>query len=80
MDVVIMREFFGWATLWGAVFTLFTVGMVALAGDAIHRLHGSWFPLSRETFTLVVYGFISLLKLGVILFALVPYLALVMMG
>lgn len=80
MDITLLREFFGWATIWGAVFTLLTFLLAVAAGDWIHRVHGRWFPMPRETFTIWLYGFISLLKLGVILFGLVPYLALVMMS
>ena len=44
--------------------------------DAIHRLHGRWFQLSRERFDLVSYAGMALYKIGVLLFNLVPWLAL----
>lgn len=44
--------------------------------DAIHRLHGRWFRLTPERFDLVSYGGMALYKIGVLLFNLVPWLAL----
>lgn len=44
--------------------------------DAIHRLHGRWFRLTPERFDLVSYAGMALYKIGVLLFNLVPWLAL----
>ena len=44
--------------------------------DGIHRLHARWFRLTPERFDLVSYAGMALYKLGVLLFNLVPWLAL----
>jgi len=47
-----------------------------LAHDGIERVHGRWFRLSREQFDALHYGGMSIYKLGIILFNLVPLAAL----
>jgi hypothetical protein len=48
----------------------------ALAHDWMHRFHGRWFHLSVEHFDAVHYTGMALFKLGIILFNLVPCVAL----
>jgi hypothetical protein len=47
-----------------------------LARDLMHRLHGRWFQLSRQQFDIIPYAGMGIFKLGIILFNLVPYVAL----
>jgi hypothetical protein len=51
-----------------------------LARDFMHRLHGRWFPLSVEQFDAIHYAGMAIFKLGIILFNLVPYIALRIVG
>jgi hypothetical protein len=48
--------------------------------DAIHRLHARWFRLTPERFDLVSYAGMAAYKIGVLLFNLVPWLALTWLG
>jgi len=47
-----------------------------LAHDWIYLLHGRWFHLSVEHFDMLHYAGMSIFKIGIILFNLVPYIAL----
>jgi hypothetical protein len=51
-----------------------------LAHDWMHRLHGRWFHLSVEQFDTAHYMGMALFKLGIILFNLVPFIALHIVG
>lgn len=51
-----------------------------LARDFMHRLHGRWFHLSVEQFDAIHYAGMAIFKLGIILFNLVPYIALRIVG
>jgi hypothetical protein len=51
-----------------------------LAHDWMHRLHGRWFHLSVEQFETAHYMGMALFKLGIILFNLVPFIALHIVG
>jgi hypothetical protein len=53
--------------LWFAIFVL--------GHDWLHRLHGRWFRLSREQFDSIHYAGIAHYKVGILLFNLVPWIA-----
>ena len=46
------------------------------AHDWMQRVHGKWFRLSREQFDALHYDRMSIFKIGILLFNLVPFLAL----
>jgi hypothetical protein len=50
------------------------------AHDWIQRIHGRWFRLSRDQFDVRHYAGMSVFKLGIILFNLVPFVVLSIVG
>jgi len=50
--------------------------MVYVGHDFMYRIHGKWFKLSEEKFDAIHYALIGFFKLSMILFNIVPYLAL----
>lgn len=59
----------------GFVLLLISVGVILLAGDSVHRLHGDMFGLSKHEVELVFYCAIVVIKLLVLIFFFVPWLA-----
>lgn len=59
-------------------FLILTVWFLAFmfAHDALYRLHTVWFKMTREQFDSIHYLSMAIYKVGVLLFNLVPYLAL----
>jgi hypothetical protein len=51
-------------------------GVFVYAHDWMYRLHTRWFKLSGETFDALHYAGLSIYKIGIILFNLVPLVAL----
>jgi len=51
-------------------------GVFVYAHDWMYRLHTRWFKLPVETFDALHYAGLSIYKIGVILFNLVPLIAL----
>ncbi len=51
-------------------------GAFWLAHDWLYRLHARWFKLSTETFDALHYAAMAAYKLGIMLFFLVPFVAL----
>jgi len=49
---------------------------LALAHDFIYRIHRQWFNLSMERFDAIHYALMGFFKLCIILFNIVPYVAL----
>ena len=80
MDLVALRTFFMWCTAIDAVLLIVTFLFCAFGGSWIYRMHSRWFAMPRETFNVVVYGFLGIMKMLFVVFNLVPYLALLIMG
>jgi hypothetical protein len=59
---------------YGILFIWF--GVFVFAHDWMYRLHSRWFKLSVETFDAMHYGGLSVYKIGILLFNLVPLIAL----
>jgi len=80
MDIITVREFFMWCTIINAALLLFSFLICAFAGDWIYGVHSKFFPISREAFNVAIYSFLGLFKVLFIVFNLVPYIALVIIG
>ena len=80
MDIDTVRAFFMWCTVInGAILTLSSLILV-FGGSFVFRMHRRWFPMPRETFNALIYGFIGFYKVIFITLNLVPYLALALIG
>ena len=76
MDLQTLTQFFMWCVVInGGLLILWTVLMITVP-EMVYRTQSKWFPMPRETFTLVMYGFIGAFKIFFLVFNLVPYLAL----
>ena len=80
MTIEIIRNALGWCTLinWGLLLWWFL--FLTLAHDWTYRFHSKWFKLSVDQFDAIHYAGMALYKAGIILFNLVPYLALRIVG
>jgi hypothetical protein len=76
MTIEVMRRVLLWCTVinYGILLLWFLVFM--LAHDWMHQFHGRWFDLSVDQFDMLHYAGMSVYKIGIILFNLVPYIAL----
>lgn len=80
MDIYTLTAFFMWCTIInGALLILWTI-MCMAAPDLVYRTQSKWFPIPRETFNVVIYGFLGLFKIVFIVFNVVPYVALLIVG
>lgn len=80
MDIQTVRTFFMWCSIINGGLLIFSFLTCAYAREWVYQMHGRWFPMRREAFDVVIYGFIGLMKIFVLLFNLVPYIALVIIG
>ena len=76
MTINVARQFLLWCTVidYGVLLVWFLA--FALGHDWLHRLHGRWFRLSREQFDALHYAGMSIFKIGILLFNLVPLVVL----
>jgi hypothetical protein len=54
-------------------------GVFVTAHDWLHRFHGRWFKIEPAMFDVIHYTAMAIYKVGILLFFLVPWLALVLM-
>ena len=59
----------------GFVILIFWFGFFVFGADFIYRIHSSLFQITREQFDVMMYFGMMFWKLFVILFFLIPYLA-----
>ena len=80
MSIAMAREALLWCTVinYGVLVVWWLVFL--LAHDWMYRLHGRWFHLSMDQFDALHYGGMALFKIGILLFNLVPYIALRIVG
>jgi hypothetical protein len=69
-----------WCTVINAGVLFFLILIFMLAPDLAYRLQSRWLPVSRETFNVVYYSFIGFFKLIVLVFNLVPWIVLSIIG
>lgn len=79
MTICTVQTFFMWCTIINGALLVFSALICAFAGDWIYRMHGTLFSLPRESFNVVLYGFIGVFKILFLVFNLVPYLALLIL-
>ena len=80
MTIETIRGVLAWSAVINFGLLLWWFLFFALAHDWMYRLHGKWFKLTREQFDALHYGGMAVFKLGILLFNLVPYLAMRIVG
>ncbi|HTN29830.1 MAG TPA: hypothetical protein VL178_03210 [Pseudomonas sp.] len=65
-----------WCVLFNYLILLLWSGLFIFARGWMYRLHSRWFKLAPETFDALHYGALALYKIGILLFNLIPWLAL----
>ncbi|MFO7976235.1 MAG: hypothetical protein R6V12_16555 [Candidatus Hydrogenedentota bacterium] len=80
MDIEILTRFFMWCTIVNVALFALAFLFLVFASDFVYRMHGKWFPMPRETFNVVLYCYLGVYKLLILVFNLVPWVALAIIG
>jgi len=80
MGIQTLTAFFMWCTIINGALLVFWTLMCLLVPDLVYRTQSQWFPISRETFNVAIYGFLGLFKIVFLVFNVVPYVALLIVG
>jgi len=80
MSIEMLRSVLGWCAVinYGVLLLWFLFFMSA--HDWMHRFHSRWFRLPVEQFDTIHYAAMAIYKVGIILFNLVPYVALLIVA
>ena len=76
MDIQTVKDVLIWCAVIEMGLLLWWFVFYRCFRDWIHRFHGRWFRLSPEQFDAIHYGGMALLKLGMFMLHLVPWVAL----
>jgi len=80
MDLTTLQTFFGWCTLLHMGLLIYASIMLVVLSNWVYKVHSKWFPMPRETYNAVVYAFLGVYKLMIFVFALVPWVALLILN
>ena len=80
MTIEQIREMLGWCTLINIGLMIFSFILLCVMRSFVYRMHTKWFPMSEQTFNAIVYSYLGIYKILVIVFNLVPWLAMWMMS
>jgi hypothetical protein len=80
MDIRTLTSFFMWCTILNAGIYVYMATVCVLAPDFIYRMQARWFPISREAWDVSIYAFLGLYKVVFVVFNLVPWVALLIVG
>ena len=75
MTIDVIQHFLIWSTVINYTILLVWFGAFVFARNFMYRIHTIWFPMSKETFNLMHYSGIGLYKLAIMVFNLVPLIA-----
>ena len=80
MTLVMIRKTLAWCAVINVGLLLWWFLFLILAHDWTYRLHTKWFKLSAEQFDTIHYKCMALFKTSILVFNLVPYFALRIVG
>lgn len=80
MDIQTLTTFFMWCTILNFALMMFMFLVSAIGLGWAYQIHSRFFPVSRETFNIMIYGFFSFYKFMFFFFILIPYVVLLIMG
>ena len=80
MNIEAVRDFFLWCTVINFGVLLLWFLLFIAAHDWMRKLHRRWFRLSVKNFDAIHYAAMAIYKIGILLFNLVPYIVLRIVG
>ncbi len=80
MTIETLTAFFMWCTIINSGLLVLWTLIFLCAPDLVYRMQRKFFPISKEEFTLVFYGFLGVFKIFVLVFNAVPWVVLLIIG
>ena len=73
-------EFFYWSAIFNVIILAWWSVWIMAGSDFIYKMHSKWFKMDREAFNRLHYTGLMIYKIVIIIFNIVPLLALWKMG
>ena len=78
-NISLLTSFFGWCSVINISVLLFSTLVIAFSGNRVKKIHARMFNLPEEQLDLMYFKYLAYYKIGILLFNLVPYIALKLM-
>lgn len=75
MNIETLQSFLMWCTIINVSLMMFWTLCCTFALDWVYRTQRMFFPISKDVFTIVMYSFLAIFKILVVVFNLVPFIA-----
>ncbi|MFT4561838.1 MAG: hypothetical protein ACI9BW_001580 [Gammaproteobacteria bacterium] len=75
MSIETLGAILAWSAVLNMGILLWWAVLLIVAHDWLFRFHGRWFKLSLEKFDCIQYAGLGFYKLAILMFNIVPYLA-----
>lgn len=76
MNIEDLKEFLMWCSIINVSLLIFSAIFCISLSDWAYAMHSKMFKISREAFNTSIYAFLGIFKIIVIVFNIVPWLAL----
>jgi hypothetical protein len=76
VDLNQLKDVLSWCVGFNYAILIIWFAAFALAHDGLYKLHGRWFKIPISSFDAIHYAGMAIYKIGILLFFLVPLLAL----
>lgn len=80
MNIQTLTAFFKWCTIINGSLLALSAIMFILVPDFVYSMQNQLLPISREFFDLMMYSFLGIFKIIFLVFNVVPYVALLIVG
>ena len=80
VDYKAIRAFFGWCTIINGGLLILASLLIRFSEDWFFGMHNKWIPITEDSFHLAIYILLGFFKIIVVVFNLVPYIVLVVIG
>jgi len=80
MDIQTVTSFLKWCVVINGSLLIWWTLACSFMPDTVYRLQSKWFPITRDQFNLAMYAFLGLFKVMFLVFNLVPFIALLIIG
>ena len=80
MNIQTLTTFFMWCTIIDAGILILCGFFFLLVPDFIYSIHNKWFPMPRATYTIIIFSILGLFKIFFLVFNLIPFVALLIIG
>lgn len=80
MNIEQLTEFFKWLTIINVGLFMINAVLIILMRKLVCKMHGKMFGITGENIAIILYSWLGLYKIMILIFSIVPYVALILMG